>query len=158
MSDRPNVLFLMDDEHRPDVFGYAGNNVVRTPNIDRLAETGVVFENAYTPSPRCVPARQCMMSGQFPRTCGCETFGEDLPPQSMTFARRLAQYGYDTVAAGKLHHTGEDKDQGGHSISVIMAGATLTALTRRPRSGTVISAESGRTPKRYEEPASGTRT
>ncbi|WP_248517957.1 sulfatase-like hydrolase/transferase [Salinarchaeum laminariae] len=112
MSDRPNVLFLMDDEHRSDVLGYAGDDVVRTPTLDRLAETGVVFENAYTPAPRCMPARQCLMTGQLPRTSGCESYGDDLDPQSMTFARRFAQYGYDTVAAGKLHHTGEDKAQG----------------------------------------------
>jgi choline-sulfatase len=112
MPDRPNVLFLMDDEHRPDVLGYAGDDVVHTPNLDRLAETGVTFENAYTPAPRCVPGRQCMSAGQLPRTCGCERWGEGLAPRSMTFARRLAQYGYDTVAAGKLHHIGEDKSQG----------------------------------------------
>jgi choline-sulfatase len=112
VPDRPNVLFLMDDEHRSDVLGYAGDDVVRTPTLDRLAETGVVFENAYTPSPRCVPARQCLMSGQLPRTCGCETYGEDLPPEYMTFSRRFAQHGYETVAAGKLHHTGDDKAQG----------------------------------------------
>jgi choline-sulfatase len=112
MPDRPNVLFLMNDEQRPDVLGYAGDDVVRTPTLDRLAETGVTFENAYTPAPRCMPARQCMMSGQLPRTCGCERYGQDLPPGSMTFARRLAQYGYETVAAGKLHHTGEDRAQG----------------------------------------------
>jgi choline-sulfatase len=112
MTERPNVLFLMDDEHRPDVLGYAGDDTVRTPTIDRLADTGVVFENAYTPSPRCVPARQCLMSGQLPRTCGCEQYGDDLPPESMTWARRLAQYGYETVAAGELHHMGTDKAQG----------------------------------------------
>jgi len=112
MSDRPNVLFLMDDEHRRDVLGYAGDDVVRTPTLDRLAGTGVVFENAYTPAPRCVPGRQCMSVGQLPRTAGCERWGEGLDPGSMTFARRLAQYGYDTVAAGKLHHIGADKSQG----------------------------------------------
>jgi len=112
MPERPNILFLMDDEHRADVLGYAGDDVVRTPTLDALAETGVVFENAYTSSPRCVPARQCLMSGQLPRTCGCESYGEDLPPESMTFARRLAQYGYETTVAGKLHHTGTDKAQG----------------------------------------------
>lgn len=68
MPDRPNDLFLVDDEHRPDVLGYAGDDVVRTPNVDRLAETGVTFSNAYTPSPRCVPARQCLAAGQLPRT------------------------------------------------------------------------------------------
>ena len=66
---RPNILFLMSDEHRPDVTGYGGNKIVRTPILDELAETGVVFRNAYTPSPICVPGRQCLMSGQLPKTC-----------------------------------------------------------------------------------------
>lgn len=102
----------MSDEHRPDVIGYEGNEIIRTPLLDELARTGVVFRNAYTPSPVCVPGRQCMMAGQLPRTCDCEWFGEDLTPGSMTFARRFAQYAYNTVACGKLHHMGVDQMQG----------------------------------------------
>ncbi len=112
MSGRPNILFLMSDEHRFDVAGYAGNPVVRTPILDGLAKDGVVFANAYTPSPICIPARQCMMAGQLPRTCGCEKFGDDLPPSAMTFARQLAASGYETAVSGKLHHMGTDQMQG----------------------------------------------
>lgn len=112
MKRQPNILFLMSDEHRADVTGYEGNEIVRTPILDELARTGVVFRNAYTPSPVCVPGRQCMMAGQRPRTCGCEWFGEDLAPGSMTFARRFAQYAYNTVASGRLHHMGVDQMQG----------------------------------------------
>ncbi|MEO1235674.1 MAG: sulfatase-like hydrolase/transferase [Planctomycetota bacterium] len=108
----PNILFLMSDEHRFDVAGFAGNGVVRTPTLDRLARGAAVFTNAYTPSPICVPGRQCMMAGQLPRTCRAEAFGDDLPPLSMTFARRLAEFGYHTVCAGKLHHAGPDQMQG----------------------------------------------
>ncbi len=111
MSKRPNVLFLMSDEHRADVAGFAGNTVVRTPNLDRLARDGVVFNNAYTPSPICVPGRQCIASGQLPRTCGCEGW-IDLKPGYMTFARRFAEYAYQTVCCGKLHHMGQDQMQG----------------------------------------------
>ncbi len=108
-SQRPNILFLMSDQHRPDVAGFQGDDVVRTPVLDELARTGVVFNNAYTPAPICIPARQSMAAGQLPRTCGCEVFGEDLAPGHMTFARRLSQYGYATVACGKLHHNGTDQ-------------------------------------------------
>jgi len=111
-SQRPNILFLMSDQHRADIAGYAGDPVARTPVLDKLAETGVVFNNAYTPAPICIPARQSMAAGQLPRTCGCEVFGEDLAPGHMTFARRLSQYGYATVACGKLHHNGTDQMQG----------------------------------------------
>ncbi len=111
-SQRPNILFLMSDQHRPDVVGYQGDSVVRTPVLDELARTGVAFNKAYTPAPICIPARQSMAAGQLPRTCGCEVFGDDLAPGHMTFARRLSQYGYATVACGKLHHSGTDQMQG----------------------------------------------
>lgn len=109
---RPKILFLMSDEHRPDVAGFAGNSVVRTPVLDELARTGVVFDNAYTPSPICIPARQCIMAGQLPRTCGCEWYGQDLPPFSMTLPRQLSRYGYESVCSGKMHHMGPDQMQG----------------------------------------------
>jgi choline-sulfatase len=112
MAQRPNVLFLMTDEHRADVTGYEGDPVVRTPVLDALARTGVAFRNAYAPSPICVPGRMCMMSGQLPKSCGCLHYGDDLPPFSMTFAKRFSQYAYATVACGKLHHMGTDQLQG----------------------------------------------
>lgn len=112
MKKRPNILFLMSDEHRADITGYEGNDIVRTPVLDELAKTGVTFTNAYTPSPICIPGRQSIMSGQFPRTTGCENYGEDLSPGYMTYARRFAQYGYTTAVSGKLHHNGPDQLQG----------------------------------------------
>ena len=112
MPERPNILFLMSDEHRADVSGYEGDPVIRTPVLDELAATGVVFSNAYAPSPICVPGRQCMMAGQLSRTCGCQRYGQDLPPFHMTFARQFARYAYATVACGKLHHMGIDQMQG----------------------------------------------
>lgn len=112
MSKLPNILFLMTDEHRADITGYEGNSVIRTRILDRLAETGIVFRNAYTPSPICIPARQAMMAGQFPNHCGCRVYGQDLAPGYMTFARWLSKYSYATVACGKLHHMGVDQMQG----------------------------------------------
>ena len=112
MARPPNVLFLMTDEHRYDVAGFAGDPVVRTPTLDRLAADGVVFDNAYTPSPICVPGRQSLMAGQLPRTTGCLRFGQDLPVGHPTFARTFARHGYATVCCGKLHHQGPDQLQG----------------------------------------------
>ncbi|HEY6739384.1 MAG TPA: sulfatase-like hydrolase/transferase [Actinopolymorphaceae bacterium] len=108
----PNVLFLMTDEHRYDVAGFAGDSIVRTPTLDRIASEGVVFDNAYTPSPICVPGRQSLAAGQLPRTTGCLRFGQDLRPGHPTFARTFSRHGYATVCAGKLHHQGPDQMQG----------------------------------------------
>ena len=102
----------MCDEHRADLTGFMGNQIIRTPNLDRLAKTGVVFDNAYTPAPICIPARQCMMAGQYAKTCKCEVFGDDLTPGYMTFARQFSRYAYHTTVCGKLHHCGLDQMQG----------------------------------------------
>lgn len=101
----------MSDEHRADVAGFAGDPVARTPTLDWLAENGVTFDNAYTPSPICVPARQCIMAGQYPKTCGCEGW-VGLQPGHMTYPARFGQYGYRTTAFGKLHMVGPDQSQG----------------------------------------------
>jgi choline-sulfatase len=110
-THRPNILFLMTDQHRADVCGYAGNRVVRTPTLDRLAATGTVFANAYTPSPVCIPARQCLMAGQLPKTCNCQGW-IDLAPGYRTWAREFSRHAYHTVCCGKLHHIGPDQMQG----------------------------------------------
>jgi len=109
---RPNILFLMTDEHRADITGFEGNTIVRTPVLDKLAETGVVFSNAYGPSPICVPGRQCIAAGQLPKTCVCENYGDDLTPNYTTWAKVFSQYAYITTACGKLHHMGSDQMQG----------------------------------------------
>jgi choline-sulfatase len=111
MQKRPNILFLMSDQHRADATGYEGNPVIRTPVLDELARTGVVFRNAYTPSPICVPGRQCLMSGQLPKTCNCQGW-IDLKPGYNTFARQFSRYAYSTACSGKLHHLGIDQMQG----------------------------------------------
>lgn len=111
-QSRPNILILMSDEHRHDLAGFAGNTIVRTPVLDELARTGVVFENAYTPSPICIPARQSIMAGQYPSTTGCRRFDQDLSPGYLTYARWFAQHAYSTTCSGKLHHTGWDQMQG----------------------------------------------
>lgn len=106
------ILILMSDEHRADVMGYAGNAIVRTPCIDRLAAGGTVFTSAYTPSPICVPMRQCFATGQLPSTCGVRCYGEDLPAGAVTFAGQLSAHGWMSTACGKLHHMGAEQMHG----------------------------------------------
>jgi choline-sulfatase len=106
MPDRPNVLILMNDEHRPDVAGYAGDDVVRTPTLDHLAETGTVFTNAYTPAPVCVPARHSMRTGKLPRTWARDDFDAFESSSYPTLPRQLARGGYMTASGGKEHYPG----------------------------------------------------
>ncbi len=107
-----NILVLMADEFRYDTAGFMGNPLARTPCLDTLARGASVFENAYTPSPVCVPARPSLATGKYPLHIDCQHFGEDLAPGSLTFARWFSDHGYYTVACGKLHHRGPDQMQG----------------------------------------------
>ena len=66
-QQKPHVLLLINDEHRPDVLPIEGDRQVRTPTLDRFINEGTYFRNAYTPSPICVPARQSFISGLYPR-------------------------------------------------------------------------------------------
>ena len=65
-SQKPNLLYIHSDQHNPYVTGCYGDELVHTPNLDKLASEGIVLENVYCPSPICVPSRMSMLSGRFP--------------------------------------------------------------------------------------------
>jgi choline-sulfatase len=69
MADHPNIMLVTCDQLRAFDVGCYGNDVIRTPNIDRLAAEGVRFETAVTNCPVCMPARSALLSGQYARTC-----------------------------------------------------------------------------------------
>lgn len=101
---KPNLLFLYADQHRADVMGCAGNDVVLTPNLDRLAAEGVRFDQAWTESPICQPARASLLTGRFPSDHGVlGNFAGDCQPDWDNFPRRLQQAGYTTASIGKTH-------------------------------------------------------
>jgi len=101
---KPNLLFLYADQHRSDVLGCAGNTVVATPNLDRLASNGIRFDHAWTESPICQPARASLLTGRYPSDHGVlGNFAGDCQPEWDTFPRRLQQAGYTTASIGKTH-------------------------------------------------------
>src|SRR5690348_13811941 len=65
-TSKPHLLFIMDDQHRPDCLGSEGNRVIRTPNMDRLAREGMRFRSAYSCTPTCTPARAALLTGLAP--------------------------------------------------------------------------------------------
>ena len=97
-----NVIFFITDQQRADHLGCAGNEVLKTPNIDKLASEGVRFSNAYVANPTCMPNRCSIMTGQYPNTC-IRTFGVNLPEDAPTFSGTLRDQGYVTKAIGKMH-------------------------------------------------------
>lgn len=112
MSDRPNILFIMSDQHAPRITGCYGDKIVRTPSLDRLAARGVTFDNAYTPSPLCVPARMSMLSGRYPSSQQCWTNSDPLNSDIPTTAHSLGAAGYRPKLVGRLHSIGPDQLHG----------------------------------------------
>lgn len=101
-TPRPNILFIMTDEHRADCVGYV-NSAVKTPHLDALARESIVFTNAYSTSPSCVPARASIYTGRYPSQCGVPAYITYLPGHETTFMTRLQAAGYHTAAIGKQH-------------------------------------------------------
>ena len=97
-----NVIFFITDQQRADHLGCAGNPIVQTPNIDKLASEGVLFTNGYVANPTCMPNRSSIMTGQYPNTC-VRSFGVNLPSDAPTFSGTLRSEGYVTRAMGKMH-------------------------------------------------------
>lgn len=98
-----NLLLILTDQFRFDAMGCAGNPVVQTPNLDRLAAEGVRFTEAYTEVPVCVAARAGLMSGQYPYRLGTyDNNGVSLEDQP-TIPRLLRSQGVATMAVGKMH-------------------------------------------------------
>ena len=99
-----NVVWIMCDQLSwLALAAYGGPHAVETPAIDRLAREGIVFDNCYTPSPVCVPARFAQLSGRYPHRTGCVGNRTPLPLACRTAAHRFAQSGYVTGFVGKMH-------------------------------------------------------
>jgi len=108
MTDRPNILLLMTDQQRADTIAAVGNEIIKTPALDRIAKDGVAFTSAYTPVPVCVPARACMHYGQYPMHTGCYDNGWAMPEDRPSYADVLTDAGYRTHAVGKCHFTKDE--------------------------------------------------
>ena len=109
--NKKNIVLIMADQLRKDSLGCYGNEVVRTPNIDRLAEKSVVFERNYCSNPICMPNRVSLMTGMNPSSHGVWTNGVRIDKEPRTLATELSSLGYQTASFGKLHFTPTgDKD------------------------------------------------
>src|SRR5512141_1445909 len=103
--EQPNILVIMSDEHNHRLAGYAGNPLARTPNLDRLAASGVTFENCYTNSPLCVPSRLVFTSGKYLHRTGAWSNSCELPrPDYPSLPAILNRAGYQSYLCGKQHY------------------------------------------------------
>ena len=112
MAQKPNILFLMSDEHSPHAIGCEGNDIVQTPNLDRLAESGNYFDAAYCQFPLCTPSRMCMLTGKHADLCSAWNNGSILFPEHLTMPAHFAEHGYSTALVGKMHFGGKEQNNG----------------------------------------------
>ena len=107
-----NLLVIMDDEHNKKVLGCNGHPMVRTPHLDALAARSVCFDNAYSSSPICVPARAALATGRHVHETGCWDNAIAYAGQPRSWAHALRDAGRRVVSIGKLHYGSEAVDGG----------------------------------------------
>ena len=106
-TEKRNILFIAIDDMRPE-FGCYGSEVAITPNLDKLAGEGVLFERAYCQQAICSPSRASIMTGTRPDTNGVienYTYFRDANPDIVTLPQYFITQGYETVHAGKIYHS-----------------------------------------------------
>ena len=133
-GSRPNIVLICSDQHSYKYTGYAGHALVKTPHLDRIAQSGVTFTNTYCGSPVCVPGRACLMSGMYPSDCNSFCNSTVWDGRHPTWGTRLRMAGYETRATGKLD-LNPDFDMGFTEIDTTHGHRhrpDITSLFRRP--------------------------
>lgn len=113
-AEQPNVLLISVDDLNDWVGCLGGHPQAKTPNIDRLAEMGALFENSHCQSPVCNPSRASMMTGRYPHSTGIYFLSPDLKQAPAlkgvkTMPEVFAANGYKTMATGKIFHGGDKR-------------------------------------------------
>src|SRR5688572_23584869 len=110
--DAPNILFIMTDDQRQDALSAYGNTILKTPNVDRIADEGMRFTEAFVTNSLCAPSRASFLTGVYSHAHGIITNGASesvfrnqpgLKDDQTTFVHLLKQAGYHTGLVGKWH-------------------------------------------------------
>ena len=109
---RPNILLIMADQMAGPALPIYGHKVVKTPHLERIAEHGTTFLNAYCNNPVCAPSRFSMMTGRLSSCIGAYDNAAEFMSSYPTFAHYLRGMGYRTCLSGKMHFVGADQLHG----------------------------------------------
>lgn len=110
--EKYNIVMIMADQLTPYMMGCYGNKEVISPNLDRLADMSICYDNAYTSNPLCTPARASLMTGKYTSALKCYDNASAFSCEEPTFAHYLTNAGYETVLCGKMHFVGADQLHG----------------------------------------------
>lgn len=119
---KPNILFILCDDHRWDALSLMGHQFIKTPHIDKLAKNGAHFQNAYVTTSLCSPSRASILTGLYAHNHKVidnnRKVGEDL----VFFPQKLQQAGYETAFIGKWHMGNDDSPQRGFDYWLAFQG------------------------------------
>lgn len=103
LTKKPNIIFLLTDDHRRDALGAMGNPIIKTPNMDRLAKAGVLFQNAYVTTSICCVSRASILTGQYESRHKIHDFATDFTSEALaqTYPVLLKEAGYKIGFIGK---------------------------------------------------------
>lgn len=102
-NTRPNIVFIMSDDHASHANSCYGSTINRTPNIDRIAAGGARLTNCFCTNSICTPSRAAILTGQYSHKNGVYTLADRLDPKRDNVAKRLQQAGYQTAMIGNWH-------------------------------------------------------
>ena len=118
-SRRPNILFIMSDDHASHAISAYGSRINQTPNIDRIAKEGIRFNNCFCTNSICTPSRATILTGTYNHVNNVTTLSSKLDGRLTTFPKLLQAEGYHTAIVGKWIDMGEKKVYPGYVTDII---------------------------------------
>ncbi len=100
---RPNILFIMSDDHAAHAISAYGSKINNTPNIDSIAREGMLFRNAFVTNSICTPSRATILTGKYSHLNGTYHVAQRFDGAQQTFPKLHQQPGYETAVVGKRH-------------------------------------------------------
>ncbi|MBV6640645.1 MAG: sulfatase [Cyclobacteriaceae bacterium] len=121
-KQKPNIIFILSDDHRWDAIGFKDHPFLKTPHLDKMAEGGVVFENAFVTTSLCSPSRASILTGLYTHNHGVVDNYHPVSADLTFFPQMLQKGGYETAFIGKWHMGDSDEPQRGFDHWVAFRG------------------------------------